>query len=151
MKQLFALIFCLLASISYSQQKRINISSEKIGPVNCTYSISIDIDKADTLHYVYIGFQNQKYTSISDIKSIIFMYSNELVQFTDDLKKMLPEMDVKNNNIEYKRSNYKLTKYDFSKYLFLSVEDGNGYTSFSKGQVERLIKWIEGLEFKGNS
>jgi len=139
-----------MAVFLYSQKKRVDISSEKIGSLICSYTMSIDIDKADTLYYVYIGFQNKEYSHITDIKSVMFVDTKELSQFTSDLKKMIPEMDEKKNNFEFKRTDYVLSKYDFTKDLYLKETRRGGYTSISKGQVEKLIEWIEGLQFKGN-
>lgn len=145
------MIFCLLAVFSYSQKKRVDLSSEKIGPIECKYTLAIDMDKSDTLHYISISFMNKKYTSIKDPKAILFGEIKDLNRFVDDLKKMIPEMDVKENNLEFKREAYALNKYNFSKDLFLKESGGTeGYTSLSKGQVEKLIGWVEGLQFRGN-
>lgn len=141
-KMTLSLILIFLAVSLFSQTKRIELSKEKIGNFNCSYFKSIDLEKGDTLYYVFLGFQNMKYQSITDIKSLFFTTQEQISQFVKDLTQALPEMENKGSQMDWKRDLYTLHKYDFSKNLYVEEKKGLGYTVISKKQIEDLIKWF---------
>ena len=98
----FLIFFLSFSVCGYlnAQTKRLSISEKQIGGVNCKYYKSIDLDKIDTVAYVYLGFQNAKYSTISDIVSIFFELttdSTDIFDFIKDLKTALPEMGNKSS------------------------------------------------------
>lgn len=149
------LSFLLISSIFvFSQTKRIEILKEEIGPLSIKYVKSINLDKGDSLYFVYIGFQNAKYTSITDIKSLGFSKDNIFKQFLKDLNIALEEMEKNQKvNLDWDRSpDYKLNLYDFNSNNLYVVQGAGtgGYTIISKKQVSELIKILARIERIGN-
>lgn len=135
----------------FAQKKTVELSKQKIGELDCTYSKVIDLENADTTYYVYIGFQNAKYKSVSDFKSIMFRENEVLAEFIKDLKLAQPELGNK-TNLDFNRKDYNLNVYDFSKNLSIgeSSKKGTGYCYVSKKDVEKLLGYLESIKF-GNS
>jgi hypothetical protein len=131
-----------------AQKKRVDVSKSNIGSLMSTYVKSIDLEVKDTVYYVYIGFQNEKYKTITDAKSIFLTKDVEVKALIKDLKTAVLEMETK-QNIEWRKELYVLALYDFSNRLYISEKPtkGSGYTTISKKEVEELIKWLESFEF----
>ncbi len=147
------IILFLVMSLAFSvsgnaQKKRVTILESKIGLLNTNYSKTIDLETKTTLYYLYIGFQNQKYTSITDLKYVFITNDADLKDLIKDLKMAMPEMENK-QTIEWTKDLYKLTLYDFSDklYFYESPKKGSGYTTISKKEVEKLILWLESIQF----
>lgn len=140
------LLFCAW-SIN-AQTKKIDISKLKIGAISALYAKSIDIEKNDTIFYVYLGFQNAKFKSISDMKSVFLSKDEETKNLLKDLKSALPEIGTK-QSIAWKKDLYGITLYDFSNglYFYENPSKGSGYTVIQKNDVEKLISWLESFEF----
>jgi hypothetical protein len=148
MKKLL-LILVLGSSISIiAQNKTVNISKTTIGGLRPSYAKSINLEVKDSIYYVYIGFENEKYSTISDSKSLFLTQDVHVKAFTNDLKTAKLEMETK-QNIEWKKELYGLSLFDFSDKLYIleSASDGSGYTTISKKDLEELIKWLESIEF----
>jgi hypothetical protein len=146
MKTITTLLFAICSIGAIGQRKTIRQAEEKIGSISCNYNLSIDMDKADTTRYIYMSFQNMKYNSITDLHSIFIVASDTLVraEFISDLKKALPEMEIK-QSISWSRSKYTLNLYDFAKGSLYCSSSKGGYTTLKSEQVEKLIAWLEGL------
>jgi len=142
-------LLLLFSTCIYAQKKRVNLSKSTIGTISAEYTKSIDLEKNDTLYYVYCGFQNKKYSSISDIKSIFITKDEDLKSLIKDLKTAVNEMGVDKVNINWTRENYELVLYDFSNELYIleKPKKGSGYTTLSKKQVEEFIFWLEKIDF----
>lgn len=143
--------FTILHFTCIAQVKSVDISNKKIGTLNCIYKMSIDLDKGDTTKYIYIGFQNAKYSSIIDTKSIFFGIPNnqdEVLEFTKHLETALGEMGSK-SSISWRKDRYSIILYDFSSLMFLgeSEKEGSGYTKLNKKNVQKLIDWLKSCEF----
>jgi len=151
MKKMFItsvlLLFCTTTILA--QTKRIEISKFKVSQISADYSKSINLSTKDTLKYVYLGFQNAEFKSVTDIKSIMFTNQNELDEFVIDLKTALPEMDTK-QNIDWDKKKYSLAIYNFNSALYLKEGSkySRGYTMLSKKDVEKLIIWLESIVFE---
>lgn len=146
------IILFLVMSLAFSvsgnaQKKRVTILESKIGLLSLTYGKTIDLESITTDYYLYIGFQNQKYTTITDIKYVFITNDDDLKGLIKDLKMALTEMQTK-QNIEWTKELYKLTLYDFTSNLYFceSPKKGSGSTSISKKDVEKLIIWLESIE-----
>jgi hypothetical protein len=144
LKSLLAILFTVAMN---AQKKTIDVSSIKIGQISGKYSKVIDLEKNDTLSYVYLGFQNFKYRTISDTRSVFFAKQEDLKSFVEDLKAALPEIGSK-QNIDWKRQLYSISVYDFSSslYLFERPSKGDGHTIISKKELEKLISWLETIQ-----
>jgi GH15 family glucan-1,4-alpha-glucosidase len=81
MKKILLLALLVLGFGMNAQKKTVDISKTEIGKLNAKHSLSIDLEKKDTIAYVYLGFQNEKYKSISDRKSILFRNQEEVNAF----------------------------------------------------------------------
>jgi hypothetical protein len=104
------------ASVAQAQTKRVSISEVKGGAISAEHIKSINLESGDTLSYVYMGFQNSKYTTITDIVSIMISNSETLEQMVSDLEAAIPEIKS-GTDIRWKREDYDLTLYDFSKHF----------------------------------
>ena len=142
---LIAILFCFTLS---AQIKTINITENKINGLSCEYSKSIDLEKGDTLYYIFLGFQNANYSNIIDIKSLFFKNNTVLKQFIKDLTAGLNEMDNKATSISWARDSYTIDKHDFSTSLYISESKGTGgYFIFNKKSVNKLLKWLYRIDF----
>lgn len=147
MKKLF-LLFALALSLSVNAQtKRVIISEAQIGEISAKYLKSINIETKDTLYLAYMGFQNKKYKSITDIKSIYFKTQDEINEFVKDLKLAVSESESK-TSMDWNRVNYTIMLFEFTNQIYLYQGKGNGYTTLSKKHSENLIEWLEGFEFR---
>lgn len=144
------LLFVLAFSLSINAQlKRVVISETEIGEVSAKYLKSINTETKDTLFLAYLGFQNQKYKSFTDIKSIYFTSQDEINEFVSDLKNVSKEMDSK-AEMSWNRTNYSMILFDFANlvYLYQAPRKGSGYTTLNKKHVDKLIEWLESIEFR---
>ena len=144
----YLILVLFFVNILFAQKTKTTISRNEIGTLRCEYGMSIDSEKSDTSKYVFIGFQNAKYTAITDFKAIYFNTKDKenIVEFIDILKKAILELGNK-TNLTWDKKNYSIKVYDFTKDLFLTEasEKGEGFTTLSKKHVEKLIQWLESL------
>jgi hypothetical protein len=108
-------------------------------PYKIEKSISND---TDTIIYFYWGFQNKKYSSITDIGSFLFYKKSELQLFVDMLKLIAQKED--GSNIEVSIGNYGTFKlYDFDiKSIYITEKSGK-YTTISKKEAIEIVTEIE--------
>jgi hypothetical protein len=95
MKYLLSIAIFCFALVSNAQKKEITIQENKVGGVTCLYGQTIDLDKADTLSYVYFKFQNKRYDYVTDNKVIFFVLPQEkdaLNEFLKDIKAAKAEL-----------------------------------------------------------
>jgi hypothetical protein len=145
MKKVLFITLIIIPFLSFSQKKTVNLLESKVGPISLKYSMAIDLESQDTLSYVYLGFQNAKYTSITDIKSIFFSKDDIFKQFLKDLKIALEELKKnEKTNLNWDRSpNYQLKIYDFSKNLYVFEGEGTGgYTLLTQKNIQILIEQL---------
>lgn len=139
MKKLFVIIILLSASLAFSQTKETTVLVKNSSP---KWDISQTIiDKTDTVVYFYMGFQNRKYTQITDIGSILISKKGMVEEFIKGCKELVEVPD----KTEYILSihNFKLAKYEFSKSIFV-IDRKEKYTLLSKKQILELAESLEG-------
>ena len=98
---------------------------------------------------VYLGFQNAKYSTITDIKSVAFFDTSNFNKFKIDLLNAYKILD-KGEKVEmfWENSNYKLNLYDFSKNIYITEPKGTGgYTAISKRQLGKLLENLFVIEY----
>ena len=144
-------LLILLISITFlsanAQIKNVKISESRIASIGAKYAKMINVEKEDTSYYVYLGFQNAKYESITDIKSIMIHSKEDLELLIKDLKLASADMGTK-TTISYKSESFSVSVYDFSKELYLEEgKKGSGYTKLNKKSVEKLVIWLESIKF----
>lgn len=147
---LFFIVFTT-NNVIYGQTKKVTLAETKISNVNCKHTKVINLDNGDTSCYVFFGFQNAEYTTITDIVSIMFNAkdTSEIKEFTKCLKSAYSEMGNK-STITWDKTKYRIILYDFSSDLYLKqpTSRGKGYTLLSKENVLLLINWIESIGYK---
>ena len=87
MKKNICTIFLLIGFVNFgiAQVKSVKLLDNRIANIHLIYEKSIDLEKGDTLYMVYMGFQNARYSSITDIKSIALFDIETLNEFLKDL------------------------------------------------------------------
>ena len=144
MKKILSILLVLgvFSTHLFSQTITKDLNSKKIGSLDCKHSMSINVERSDTSYYVYCGFQNQKYSSITDIGSIFMSTMVEKDRIVSDLKKCVKYMDDK--SISFTLNEF--TLYDFSKNLYINDESGvRKYTTMRKKNVLKWIEWLESI------
>jgi len=137
--------------LSFCQTKKTTIAENQIGAISCEFARSIKLETNDTLNYLYFSFQNSKYKSITDLKSIFFTItkdSSDIFEFVKSLKAAYNEMGTK-TDITWDKKDYRISLYSFNDKLYLCepIEEGTGYTTLNKEQTNQLINWIEEIGF----
>lgn len=132
-------IFGLLSIINlFSQSIEKTIEKVQIGSISS--KIFMTIDGSDTSYSLFCSFQNRKYQHINDIGSVYFHdYRNSLTrieEFVQQLESCIQYMEE--GGTTYRIGN--LVVYDFSPQLY--VMDGKKYTTLTKRQVVKWIKWL---------
>jgi hypothetical protein len=144
MKQLTTFLLILFPLFLNAQRITKDISTTKAGLLSCKYTYVAEPDK-DTVYYVYCGFQNKKYTTITDIGSVYIANQEELDKLIGNLEKALGFMETK-TNVSFEEPRYKLTIYDWAhKSLYVRDEDEK-YTTLGKGQVIKWLEWLKSLQ-----
>lgn len=149
MKKVLLVTILLISILSFGQVKRENFIDEKIGEIYLTYKKTTDLEKSEISYHVYLGFQNQKYSSISDIKSFGFFEKEKLENFIKDLKSAHTQMLLNEKiSIAWERETYNLIFYDFSNNLYLEAGKGvKGYTTLNLQNLEKLLGYLSQIDF----
>jgi hypothetical protein len=109
-------------------------------------SLDFKIDKVitnstDTMVYFYWGFQNKKYSSITDIGSFIFNKKSDLKLFIDALKQLSEKEKGVDFQVSMGRSGT-MQLYDFSNEIYITEKTGK-YTTIPKKNVSDIVAEIE--------
>ena len=149
MKTFTAIALLFIGFIGNAQTKRENLLSDKVGTINIKYIKSTDLDKNDIYYFVYLSFQNEKYTTITDTKSLGFKDKESLSEFVKDLNTAKTQMDLNQKvNLSWNRNNYNLKLYDFTNVLYITQSDGvKGYCTINNNLVEKLIQLLSKIDF----
>ena len=138
MKKILLVLFLFQSFIGISQTVSKTISKKKIGYVlNCENTMKIDMSTNDTSYTISCWFQNQKYQHITDLGSVFMMRKETLDKTISNLKECVKYMDDK--SISFSIGQFVI--YDFSKRLY--INDDSKYTTLSKKNVLKWIKWLE--------
>ena len=129
MKNLILIITVMsLSFVGFNQTKeRITIAKGVLLPYKIEKTITNEID---TIIYFYWGFQNKKYSSITDIGSFLFTQKTELQLFVDMLKVIAQKEDGSTIDITIKGGTLKL--YDFDTKSIYITEKSGKYTNILK-------------------
>jgi len=146
MKKLITTILILAAVQVIAQRKTVKVSELRVGYTHLQKAISIDLDKGDSLKYVYISFKNDKYKSITDIKSVILYSVDEYNQFRKDMKLAFQEMTT-GSSINWARDEYTISVYDFTNTVYLSDKRRLRTTQLYKKDLNKITQWLDSNEF----
>lgn len=142
---LLTLLMCLSFN-SFSQRKSTDLISNRIGTVKWNFKQMTDLSSNDTTYYLWGGFQNYKYSTITDIKSVFMSSQSQLDELISDLKMVYSEMDKK-QSISWDKKLYILKLVNYTDEMYLGDPDGRGYTYLTKRQVEKTIEFLESIKF----
>ena len=144
------ILFMALMSLSFiglnQTKERVTIAKGVLLDYEIEKVIS---DGTDTIVYFYWGFQNKKYSSISDIGSFLFYKKSQLQLFVDMLKLIAQKQE--GSNIEVAIGNNGTFKlYDFDTKSIYVTEKSGKYTTIQKQQaldiateIEQYIKYLK--------
>ncbi len=154
MKKIITLVLSVSTTFMFAQKK--NITLKHFSGKNSTthlegdFSQFIDMDKGDTTHYVSFTFQNSKYSTITDMVSVIITKKTEWEEFLSDLK-AASESWSKGESISWDRGSYSLAVPAKGKRAFFQEPNkkGSGYTVLYKKDIDRIIEWSQQFKFPG--
>jgi hypothetical protein len=149
MKKITLRILLLVTAISFGQTKNEKLIDQKIGKINFLYDKSTELETKEIRYLLYLGFQNEKYKSITDIKSVAFNDKESITQFIKDLNTAKTQMQSKEKiDLKWNRKRYNLALYDFSTALYLQKSsDSDAYTTLTLKDVEKLITTLLKIDF----
>jgi len=128
-----------LSFVAFSQTRE---SIKMVKGENLDFKIEkIITNSTDTMVYFYWGFQNQKYSSITDIGSFMFYKKEDLKLFVNGLK----QISEKEKGVDFQLSIGKfgtMQLYDFSNEIYITEKSGK-YTTISKKKVSDIVTEIE--------
>ena len=126
MKKIMISVALLIATNSFSQMTE----TKKIASGTAVdWKIVMNIKNGtDTVTYFYYGYQNAKYTQITDIGAICTQSKQELIDIANGLKTLATK--EKGVQLELNINKYSLRLYDFSNNIYIQDEDGK-YTQVS--------------------
>jgi hypothetical protein len=120
---IFAMLLISLTVFAQSQIERKTLLKSKNG-----YEIIERSESGQVLKYFYFGYQNKKYTHVTDIGSIMIVGKDKLEIFANKLIE-LSGLE-KETEISYTEKNYTISKYKGYSMLFVSDKNGK-YTTLS--------------------
>jgi hypothetical protein len=137
------ILFMALMSLSFvafnQTKERVTLAKGVLINYKIEKSISNEID---TIVYFYWGFQNKKYSSITDIGSFLFYKKEEVQLFVNMLKLIAQKED--GSNIEVSIGNYGTFKlYDFDVNSIYITERSGKYTTIEKIKALEIALEIE--------
>lgn len=137
------ILFMAIMSLSFvglnQTKERVTMANGVLLPYKIEKVIS---DETDTIVYFYWGFQNKKYSSITDIGSFLFSQKTELQLFVDMLKLIAQKEDGSNIEVAIgKNATFKL--YDFDTKSIYITEKSGKYTTIQKKKALEIASEIE--------
>jgi len=138
---IFTLLFGMLSKNVFSQKVTKVISEVKIGFLDCTNKMDINVTNGDTTYYVTNYYQNIEYSLITDLGSLFYMSKELLNKTIEQIEMCLPYMDVKSD--EFSVGNFRVPSY--SKDLIINDNRGK-YTWMSKKDVIKWLEWLKGTK-----
>ena len=146
MKKILSVLLVLgvFSTHLFSQTIKKDLDNKKIGSLDCSYKMSVKVGESDTSFYIYCFFQNQKYSSITDIGGVFITTIKGKDRIVSDLKQCVKYMDDK--SISFTINEF--TLYDFSKNLYINdtTDHRRKYTTLSKKNVLKWIEWLESVK-----
>jgi hypothetical protein len=133
MKKIMVSVAILIATNGFSQMTE----TKKIASgSSAEWKIVMNVKNGtDTVTYFYYGYQNAKYTHITDIGAICTESKQELIDISNGLKTLATK--EKGVQLELKVGKYSLSLYDFSNNIYIEDEDGK-YTYVTKKQAVKM-------------
>lgn len=137
-----AIALCFLSISVFSQERKIEIDRQHIGPVTVEHSIKILPDEVDTFKYVIITYQDERFKVLISSESLIFTNNTDLQEFINDLKDAHASLENKSDVLTWRKKQYVIEKTDWSRKLFING-DRKSYFSINKSNTLKLLTWLE--------
>lgn len=133
MKKIMISVALLIATNSFSQMTE----TKKIATGTAAeWKIVMNVKNGiDTVTYFYYGYQNAKYTHITDLGAIYTDEKQELIDIANALNTLSTK--EKGVQVELKVGKYSLSIYDFSNNIYIEDEDRK-YTYVTKKQAVKM-------------
>jgi hypothetical protein len=133
MKKIMISVAILIAQNGFSQMTE---TKKLASGTAAEWKIVMNVKNGtDTVTYFYYGYQNAKYTHITDIGAICTQDKQELIDISNALK-TLSEKE-KGVQVELNINKYSLRLYDFSNNIYIEDEEGK-YTYVTKKQAVKM-------------
>ena len=131
--------FMSLSLVAFNQTRE---SIKMVKGENLDFKIDkVITNSTDTMVYFYWGFQNQKYSTITDIGSFMFYKKEDLKLFINCLK----QISEKEKGVDFQLSIGRygtMQLYDFSNDIYITEKSGK-YTTIPKKNVSNIVTEIE--------
>jgi hypothetical protein len=128
-----------LSFVAFNQTRE---SIKMVKGQNLDFTIDkVITNSTDTRVYFYWGFQNQKYSTITDIGSFMFYKKEDLKLFVNGLK----QISEKEKGVDFQLSIGRfgtMQLYDFSNDIYITETSGK-YTTIPKKNVSNIVTEIE--------
>lgn len=160
MRHLILICFLFFGNTLTAQVKYLTIIEQYKNNYYLNYKKKVDFNTKESSFSFFFIFQtnNQLSTSFEtngslntskiNSKSIAIFSKEELNQFFNDLKSCYKEMKSNQKvDISWERSNYRLSLYNFSKNLYVYVDDTDAKTILSQKDVIKILEIIARIDF----
>lgn len=146
MKKIMVSVALLIATNSFSQMTETkNLASGSASKWKIVMNIK---NGSDTTTYFYYGYQNLKYSYISDLGAIFTTEKQELIDIANALNTLATK--EKGIQVQLKVGKYSLSLYDFSNNVYIEDEEGK-YTYVSKKQAVKMAdEFVSNAKFLRN-
>lgn len=153
-KTILTIAMVLGVFVAQSQTKTNTNVKTKIGNLTeVSYKEFIQLDKEDTIRYVYLGFRNAEYTYLSDNVGIYIWNpekdKSDINTFIKDLQIMIDNLGSTMFN-EQKHYRIHISE-TLPRLIFIGCgsEDSKrgAYTTISRKNAEELINWLKTTQF----
>lgn len=125
------------------QTKNIKLYGKKYDGIQVEYRKLINFESKDTNYFVWIFFQNARYSTISDLKFITLESDNDIANFKSDLIEAFKQQDKKEGaSMSWKRSGYSIQLTE-SNFLYLEDQSERGYCNLYRKNGQKIYDTLE--------
>jgi hypothetical protein len=141
MKKAIILSAFIAAIAAHGQTNKTEyLSKTEIGGVKCQ-DLKIT-DRQGTGHYLYFGYQDNEFKTITVIKSIMFDAETQVEQLKGFRDNLVAAAGYKDNaDVAWQTDDYRIQRYSFTEKVYLYNENDR-YTIISKNDATKIADWI---------
>jgi hypothetical protein len=145
---MYRLLLLLLVCINslYAQEVRKKLVSVKILPFTFEHVLKYDVATSDSSDYVHCYFQNIKYTTITDIGSIVFCMTQKGLDNAKSELSTVIKFVTENPGTVFTQGNYNV--YDFARKSIYYTDNGGKTTQFNINVAKKLLLAMEGVKLR---
>ena len=137
MKTIFAVLMILTIPIM-GQEVRKTLNSKDIFGITCTHTLKYSVSgETDSIEFITLLYQNNRYSTLTDIGGFFFDRQDDLDAFKSELKSTL-DFIKSNPNVEFTNGHFSV--YEFApKSIYLSDEKEKSFRGNLKIFSELLL------------